>query len=50
MIDASWVISDRATGRAVLETFNFELVQFINLSRYRVWPIAAWLAHLNVAG
>lgn len=47
MIDASWVIVDRATGKAVLETFNFELCQFININRYRVVPILAWLQSLN---
>lgn len=47
MIDASWVIADRATGKAVLETYNFEALQFINLKRYRVYTIVAWLAQLN---
>jgi hypothetical protein len=49
VIDASWVIADRATGKAVMETFNAELCQFINIERYRVVPIGAWLAGLNAA-
>lgn len=32
MIDSSWVIEDR-------ETCNPEMVQFVNLTRYRVWTI-----------
>lgn len=47
MIDSSWVIVDRETGRAVLETFNFELCQFINLERYKVVPILYYLQSLN---
>ena len=47
MIDASWVIIDRATGKAVMETFNFELCQFVNLKRYRVTPILQYLQSLN---
>lgn len=47
MIDASWIIVDRATGRPVLETYNFEALQFINLQRYRVYTALAWLAQLN---
>lgn len=45
--DASWIIVDRATGKAVLETYNFELCQFVNLAKYRVIPILAWLQSLN---
>lgn len=48
MIDASWIVQDRATGQLVLETYDFELVQFINVRRYRVWTALAWLQRLNV--
>lgn len=47
IVDASWVIQDRITGKAVFETYNFEAVQFVNASKYRVWPILQWLQHLN---
>lgn len=47
MVDASWVIEDRETGLAVLETTNFELVQFVNIRRYRVWPTLYWLHEIN---
>lgn len=49
MIDASWVIVCKATGKAVMETWNFELCQFVNIKRYRVVPIRAWLEGLNHA-
>nr|WP_180883067.1 hypothetical protein [Mesorhizobium loti] len=48
MIDASWVIVDKVTGEPVLETTDFELCQFINIERYRVVPVLAWLVSLNV--
>jgi hypothetical protein len=47
MIDASWVIIERATGKVVMETFNFELVQFVNLTRYEVKTAREWLVSLN---
>lgn len=47
MIDASWIVADRNTGKPVLDTYNFELVQFINLQRYKVYTAHAWLVHLN---
>lgn len=47
MLDASWIIEDRATGKTVLETYNFEAVQFINIKRYRVWTALAWLVEVN---
>ena len=47
IIDASWVIVDRASNKAVLETYNFELIQFVNLERYKVVPILKWLQDLN---
>lgn len=47
MVDSSWVIVDRQTGKAVFETFNFELCQFINVGKYKVVPIGYWLNGLN---
>lgn len=47
MIDASWVIEDKSTGKPVLETFDFELIQFVNIERYKVWPILYWLQEIN---
>lgn len=47
MIDASWMIVDKATGKVVMETYDFELCQFIKIEKYRVVPILAWLQSLN---
>lgn len=49
MIDSSWIIVSRDTGKAVLETYNFEMVQFVNLDRYRVMTVLHWLQSLNKA-
>lgn len=44
---ASWVIVHKASGRAVLETFNPETVARINTAVYRAVPILEWLQSLN---
>lgn len=44
---ASWVICDRVTGRAVLETFSARVAQAIRRDRYEVLPILAYLQRLN---
>jgi hypothetical protein len=49
MIDASWVIVSKETGKPVFETYDFELCQFINIEKYRVVPILYWLQSLNDA-
>ena len=43
----SWVVVDKQTGKAVLETFNPKLPPLINLARYRVVPILEYLTSLN---
>jgi hypothetical protein len=47
MIDASWVIVSKETGKPVLETYDFELCQFVNIKKYRVVPILYWLQEFN---
>lgn len=47
MIDSSWVIVSKTTGKPVFETTDFELCQFVNIERYRVVPIRYWLEGLN---
>lgn len=47
MIDASWIIENKQTGKPVLETYDFEMVQFVNLDKYRVWPVLYWLYEVN---
>ena len=43
----SWVIIDRATGAAVLETFNPKAVSCLNTERYEAVPILDYLGALN---
>lgn len=43
----SWVIVDRLTGRAALETFSRRVAEAINQSHYRVVTAMQWLASLN---
>lgn len=47
MIDTSWIIENKQTGKPVLETYDFEMVQFVNLDKYRVWPVLYWLYEVN---
>lgn len=47
MIDSSWVIVSKETRKAILETTNFELLQFVNIEKYEVKTILEWLCSLN---
>lgn len=44
---ASWVIRDRSTGQAVLETFDRKKVEALNTAKYEAVPIGEHLAGLN---
>jgi hypothetical protein len=44
---ASWVFVERATGKAVMETFNPKLVAKLNTEKYRAVPIGEYLAGFN---
>lgn len=46
---ASWVIVDRKTGRAVMETYNPDTVLRVNTLSYEVVPIMAYLGRINQA-
>jgi hypothetical protein len=46
-VSASWVIRDRVTKVAVLETFDKRIAQAINLQRYEALPIEQYLGELN---
>lgn len=46
---ASWVIVDRKTGHAVMETYNPELVLRVNTASYEVVPIMNYLGRINQA-
>lgn len=47
MQTASWVIVDKATGKALLETFSPRVAEAINTARYKAVPILEWLQSLN---
>lgn len=44
---ASWVIRDKATGEAVMETFNPKLVERVNTAKYEAVPIGRYLGEIN---
>jgi hypothetical protein len=46
---SSWVVVDKATRKAVLETFSANLAARINRERYEVVPILRYLAGVNAA-
>ena len=43
----SWIVVDRDTGRAVLETFSRRTAEAVNQQRYRVVTALQWLQSLN---
>lgn len=44
---ASWVVIDKTTGDAVLETFSIDTANAINTKKYDVLPIYDYLIALN---
>lgn len=44
---ASWVIRDKATGAAVMETFNPKLAEKVNTAKYEAVPIGQYLGEIN---
>jgi hypothetical protein len=49
METASWVIVERATGKAALETFSASVADKVNREKYDVLPILEYLQQLNAA-
>jgi len=47
MRTASWIIIEKATGKAVLETFNPKVMEAINTEKYEAIPVLQYLASLN---
>jgi hypothetical protein len=47
MQTASWIIVNRATGKAVMETFSRSVADKINLNSYEVVPVLQWLQRVN---
>jgi hypothetical protein len=44
---ASWVIVDKHTGQAVMETYNRKIAAAVNQERYEAVPIVQYLSQLN---
>lgn len=44
----SWVIVEKATGKAILETYHARTVAALNNDKYEARPIREYLAGLNV--
>ena len=47
MKTASWVITDKATNKAVMETFNADIIPCLNTDKYNAVPIMEYLQSLN---
>lgn len=45
----SWVISEKATGKAVAEVFNAELLPFVNTEKYMIETAAVYLGRFNAS-
>jgi hypothetical protein len=46
--EGSWAVVDRHTGQAVMEIFRgSHLVKMVDLDKFRLVPIASYLASLN---
>jgi len=43
----SWVAVSRATGKAVIETFERRVVETVNQHRYEVLTARQWLGRVN---
>ena len=46
---SSWVIVDRATGAAVMETFDQELAEAVHPDKYEVLTALQWLCRFNAS-
>ena len=44
----SWVIIDRVSKKAVLETFNPEFLEMLNTEKYQALPVKEYLEQLNL--
>lgn len=47
MKTASWVISEKVTGKVIFETFDKKKVDALNTDKYVAIPILEYLASLN---
>ncbi len=47
---ASWVIVEKGTGKAVMETFDGSILPKLNTNKYEAVPIQIYLGSLNKRG
>ena len=43
----SWVVTDKETGKAVLEVFTTKSLAFVNRAKYNVETILEYLGRIN---
>lgn len=46
-LSASWIIRELGTGRVILETFNWRVLEALNTARYEAVPSYDHLVALN---
>jgi hypothetical protein len=49
MKTSSWIIVNKATGKAVFETFNENTAKAVNTRLYKAVPVLEYLYALNAA-
>ena len=47
IVDSSWVITAKDKMNAVIETFDFESLQFVNIELYDIYTSREYLEKLN---
>lgn len=47
MRPASWVIRDKETKAAIMETYNADFLKALNTARYEAVPILEYLQEIN---
>ena len=47
MRTSSWVICEKATGRAICEVFSERLAAAVNTTKYEAVPVLRYLQQLN---
>jgi hypothetical protein len=47
MSGSSWVVSDKTTGRALVEIFDRDRAEAVNRDKFLVEPITQYLARMN---
>jgi len=43
----SWVVKEKVTGKVIFETFDGQVVAFLNTTKYEAIPILEYLQSIN---